>query len=58
MQQNNHPLFMEVPKIHQHVPLQVSLRNDGVPLVIQQQSLAQNTQFYTRGTHDMATKTT
>ena len=32
------------------------LANAGAPLLIQQQSLAQNTRFYTRGAHDMATK--
>ena len=32
------------------------LTDAGAPLIIQQQSLAQNTRFYTRGAHDMATK--
>ena len=59
MQQNNHPLFMEgqkftntsLRKFHTE-----KLADAGAPLIIQQQSLAQNTRFYTRGAHDMATK--
>ena len=56
---NKHPLFAE-----EHKFTNTSLRkfhteklaNAGAPLLIQQQSLAQNTRFYTRGAHDMATK--
>ena len=52
---NKHPLFAadhkftntSLRKFHTE-----KLANAGAPLLIQQQSLAQNTRFYTRGAHD------